>query len=480
VPTVGSVTGTTLTQCYTYDEFNRLKTADEHSGTTCQGTTDWTQKFKYDQQGNRQFDTGTTVPVGFPNPTINTSNNNRIDTSQGYGYDLAGNVIQDPNHSYTFDAEERQTKVDSGATGQYFYDGNGQRVKSITSAGTTIYVYDAMGKLIAEYTSGNATGSGTSYITADGLGSPRVITAQDQSVKARHDYLPFGEEITAGYGSRTAQQGYIAGNLRQKFTCKERDVESGLDYFGARYYSSGMGRFCSPDSVTGHISHPQSMNLYCYGLNNPLKYIDPTGHDPYEPYNYYDDKPQDDPQKPKKKILMVDIDDGNTAKPWNKDDKVIDEVINVKASNTEVQSPEYGVYLERYGEWIRTHSREDGKVLDPTQGPLWRWLFPNYMDPNEFSFEDYLRNEDEIFITMMTPSIGPTGNKKVMEGIIRSAEKELAKSLTDASEKTAAYHRKEALGILVRAERMLKRFVGTSKDEFARRIANVKNRASGQ
>jgi RHS repeat-associated protein len=301
VPTVGAVTGTTLNQCYTYDEFNRLKIVEEKTGATpCQGTTVWTQKFTYDQQGNRRFDTGTTIPVGFPNPAINGANNNRIDTGQGYVYDLAGNVTQDPAHSYTFDAEERQSKVDAGATGQYSYDGKGQRVKTITSAGTTIYVYDAMRRLVAEYTSGAVTGSGTNYITADVLGSPRVVTAQDKSVKARHDYLPFGEEIPAGYGSRTTQQGYIIDNLRQKFTGKERDIESGLDYFSARYYSSPLGRFNSADSIFGSIGNPQTLNRYAYTLNNPLKYVDPTGHDPsaVDDVDYYDDELLEELHKP--------------------------------------------------------------------------------------------------------------------------------------------------------------------------------------
>jgi len=104
VPTIGSVAGTTLTQCYGYDEFNRLKSAEEKSGAACTGSVIWTQKFTYDQQGNRRFDTGTTIPVGFPNPAINSANDNRINTGQGYLYDLAGNVTQDPAHGYTFDA----------------------------------------------------------------------------------------------------------------------------------------------------------------------------------------------------------------------------------------------------------------------------------------------------------------------------------------------------------------------------------------
>src|SRR5580698_11303674 len=64
------------------------------------------------------------------------------------------------------------------------------------------------------------------------------------------------------------------------FTGKERDTESGNDYFGARYYASSMGRFSSPDPsglMYADQTNPQSLNLYSYALNNPLKYTDPTG-----------------------------------------------------------------------------------------------------------------------------------------------------------------------------------------------------------
>jgi RHS repeat-associated protein len=65
-----------------------------------------------------------------------------------------------------------------------------------------------------------------------------------------------------------------------RYTGKERDTESGLDYFGARYYGSNMGRFMSPDDGSDwDPSDPQSWNLYSYVRNNPLKYTDPTGHD---------------------------------------------------------------------------------------------------------------------------------------------------------------------------------------------------------
>src|SRR6185437_13165856 len=63
------------------------------------------------------------------------------------------------------------------------------------------------------------------------------------------------------------------------YTGKERDTESGLDYFGARYYGSNMGRFMSPDHplIDQHPENPQSWNLYAYARNNPLINIDPTG-----------------------------------------------------------------------------------------------------------------------------------------------------------------------------------------------------------
>jgi RHS repeat-associated protein len=113
----------------------------------------------------------------------------------------------------------------------------------------------------------------------DNLGTPRVVTGVDGGVKARHDYLPFGEEIGLS-GGRTASQGYVVDNVRQKFTQKERDVETGLDYFGARYYGSTQGRFttCDPVSLTKrHIVNPQKWNLYVYVLNNPLALYDPDG-----------------------------------------------------------------------------------------------------------------------------------------------------------------------------------------------------------
>jgi RHS repeat-associated protein len=216
-------------------------------------------------------------------------------------YDGAGNQTADAqSRTFTYDAESRQTTF-NGTVGQYFYDGDGRRVKKTDNSGTTVFVYSVSGQLIAEYHSDPvpppAGGGGTSYLTSDHLGSTRVVTKSDGTVKARYDYLPFGEELGAGVGQRTTGMGYSAADsTKQKFTQKERDNESGLDYFGARYYSSVQGRFTSPDPymiifeknkgrnqseretrVRTYISQPQIWNKYAYTLNSPVRNVDPDG-----------------------------------------------------------------------------------------------------------------------------------------------------------------------------------------------------------
>ncbi len=121
----------------------------------------------------------------------------------------------------------------------------------------------------------------TLWLIPDNLGTPRMIAERTGSLTGmkRHDYLPFGEEVKSGVAGRTSAQGYVSDNVRQQFTDKERDNETGLDYFGARYYSSSLGRFTSIDPLlaSGRVSRPQSWNRYTYVLNNPLRLIDPDG-----------------------------------------------------------------------------------------------------------------------------------------------------------------------------------------------------------
>lgn len=122
-----------------------------------------------------------------------------------------------------------------------------------------------------------AQGKTVKYYHLDAVGSVRVVTDAGGGVVERHDYLPFGEECTAGGCASNPALG--AGEPR-KYTGKERDRETGLDYFGARYYAAKTGRFTAIDPVytwKENLLDPQRWNRYAYVRNNPLKYTDPDG-----------------------------------------------------------------------------------------------------------------------------------------------------------------------------------------------------------
>ena len=107
------------------------------------------------------------------------------------------------------------------------------------------------------------------YYHLDAVGNVRAVTDQQGRVIERHDYLPFGEEWNPQGGTQPL-----------RFTGKERDAETGLDYFGARYYGSSIGRFTTVDPVytwRENLVDPQRWNRYAYVRNNPLRYVDPDG-----------------------------------------------------------------------------------------------------------------------------------------------------------------------------------------------------------
>jgi RHS repeat-associated protein len=281
-------------QTYAYDFLNRLKTATENNA--------WAQTYSYDRWGNMAVTQSQNIGLTQLTPqdlsAFSTSNNNRM---VNCGYDGAGNLASDQQGNiYSYDAENRMTGCTVGSSSSYAYDGNGYRVTKTTNAGTSnaatsVFVYDVTGKLVAEYGgSTSSSNAGTSYLTTDYLGSTRVVSnsvENQPNVVARHDYLPFGGEI-GNIGGRSGM-GYVAADdTRQRFTSKERDSESGLDYFGARYYGSAAGRFCShdphgpwsmfEDEKALFLRVPQNWNRYIYVTDNPGKYTDPDGLERYD------------------------------------------------------------------------------------------------------------------------------------------------------------------------------------------------------
>jgi RHS repeat-associated protein len=276
---------------YAYDEFNRLTTAS--NGSISLG-------WDYDRFGNRW---NQHVYAGSAVPTSNSfgGQNNRAD---GYLYDAAGNVLNDGINQYAYDAEGRIRCTVSVAGGgsctattgiHYAYDADGLRVARYSGATlTNQYLYNSGGQMVTELDgSGNwvrgevivrgtyvATYNNgtTKFAHADWLGTVRYRTNIDGSMAENCTNNPFGDGLTCNDGA--------GGPSNKHFTGKLHDWDSGLDYFGARYYASVQGRFLTPDwSATpeavpyGNFEIPQSLNLYAYVKNNPITDVDVDGHE---------------------------------------------------------------------------------------------------------------------------------------------------------------------------------------------------------
>ncbi|MBX7185678.1 MAG: RHS repeat-associated core domain-containing protein [Vicinamibacteria bacterium] len=122
-----------------------------------------------------------------------------------------------------------------------------------------------------------AQGVKVEYAHLDGIGNVIAVSNSAGVEIESHDYLPFGEEWCG-----TSVCGSVKAGQSRRFTGKERDAETGLDYFGARYFASKVGRFTTVDplmTIPANLANPQRWNRYSYGLNNPLRYIDPDGRD---------------------------------------------------------------------------------------------------------------------------------------------------------------------------------------------------------
>jgi RHS repeat-associated protein len=329
---------------YGYDALNRLVRVDEFpaaswvsNGAIGPLPMSYTQYYKYDRFGNRLLNTIATWGIGINRKAFRMEGTiapepmtNRLKPPAGqFGlmeYDAAGNLTNDTytgGGTRTYDAENRMlSAMDSNGvtSSSYVYDADGRRTRRKLQGLEWWQVYGVGGELVAEYSlSGSnaqlrkeygyrngqllvvAESNGScQWLVTDALGTPRMLVDQTGSLSGmkRRDYLPFGEEVPVGMGHRQASDGYgfSSSGPRQAYTGKERDGETELDYFEARYYSSVLGRFTSPDEFTGgptelfaevaahnptfyaELAEPQSLNKYAYCLNSPFKFVDPDGH----------------------------------------------------------------------------------------------------------------------------------------------------------------------------------------------------------
>ena len=266
------------TQNFVYDSLNRIQAAST-SGPK------FGEAYTIDAWGNL---TAINSYQGKPYEGLNcgpANSKNQLNTC--YGYDAAGNLKQNGSQLYTYDAENRLITA-GGVT--YTYDGDGKRVMKSNG---TIYWRGLGDDVLAESNLSGTISEEYAYLDGkrmvrmdrpggtphvyftDLVGSATMITDINGNLEKQSDYYPYGGEIPV---SGTDPNHY-------KFTGKERDSESGLDEFGARYYGSSLGRFMQPDWAAAptavpyaHYGNPQSLNLYAYVENNPTTTGDPDGH----------------------------------------------------------------------------------------------------------------------------------------------------------------------------------------------------------
>src|SRR5271157_2753583 len=249
-----------------------------------------------------------------------------VDRSSSTGWDASGNTLYDGNNEYWYDAEGQLCAMQSQALPglpitQYVYDAEGARIAKGTlsaapsnstslcapplSSGFTLsarYLVDQGGDQVTElseqsgevwkhsnvFSAARLTAtydtSGLHFELADPLGTKRVQANISGQIEMSWVSLPFGDALTPILPPNPPSTADDA--TEHHFTQKERDNESNNDYFEARYYSSAMGRFMSPDWSAkaepvpyAKLDDPQSLNLYSYVRNNPLIHVDADGHE---------------------------------------------------------------------------------------------------------------------------------------------------------------------------------------------------------
>jgi RHS repeat-associated protein len=188
-----------------------------------------------------------------------------VDSYTQYVYDAGGTrVAKGASASLTCGAPGSNFSL----TNQYLVGLGGEQVTELDGWGDWLHTdVWAGGRLLATY-----DGFGIHFPLTDPLGTKRIQANAYGAVDETCFSLPYGDGLNCIGDDATEHH----------FTGKERDQESGNDYFSARYYASSMGRFMSPDPLMFNdlrLVNPQRWNMYAYAINSPLVFNDPSGLD---------------------------------------------------------------------------------------------------------------------------------------------------------------------------------------------------------
>ena len=293
------------TKHYTYDSLGRLVktvTTDHRKDDSKQTVT-----YTYDKVGNRlaedKGDTKTTYDYNGLDQvkTSTTWKDGTAQENKQYAYDKNGNEIGQTNGKTgeilyrTYDAENRLTEVSVNKDGknavvqQNRYNGDGQRIQRVEGDQTINYYYqdgvasyttDGKGEQTSQDllgTDGNIigtqryTGNDPAYYVynKDVQGSTTNLLKEDGKADVSYRYEDFGETTSVGENTSGNETCYTGGRY---------DETTGLYYLNARYYNPEDGRFLSEDTYRGELNKPDTQHLYVYCKDNPINYVDPSGH----------------------------------------------------------------------------------------------------------------------------------------------------------------------------------------------------------
>ncbi|MCX8075389.1 MAG: RHS repeat-associated core domain-containing protein, partial [Clostridia bacterium] len=269
---------------YTYDALNRLKTAQN-------------TEYSYDMAGNilskSELDGNdlkvTTYEYNAKNQlTKTTTVENLTPVSEStYTYDNNGNQLTETTGSETktntYNPRNELVEVKNGqtVTANYTYNSLGKRIQKKVGTEEINYVYDedriileldALYNQISSNTFGLAlikrTTTEDGYYVYNGHGDVKKLVNDSNIVLNTYEYDEFGKILseTGSFNNPYKYAGYYYDN------------ETATYYLQARYYNPQIQRFISEDTYRGEIDDPLSLNLYAYCSNNPMIYVDPTGH----------------------------------------------------------------------------------------------------------------------------------------------------------------------------------------------------------
>jgi RHS repeat-associated protein len=212
-----------------------------------------------------------------------------------FTYDLNGNMTNNNGTLIDYTAFNKPSKLKTTSGEVHFsYDTNNQRYKKKTDKYTSYYLgksYEqtadkhnnstqdkyfiyAEGKVISIYTN-NTTSPSTKYLHYDSLNSVDTITNNIGVVEQRMTYKPFGEKLNL---DKDGKETTTAPYTNRGYTGHEHIQETNLINMNARLYDPSIGRFISADTIIDGMYGTQGFNRYSYVKNNPLKYVDPSGH----------------------------------------------------------------------------------------------------------------------------------------------------------------------------------------------------------